>query len=36
MIIRGPKSFNKLYDFERVTYETYKATYIARGLAKND
>ncbi|CZT09823.1 uncharacterized protein RCO7_15043 [Rhynchosporium graminicola] len=36
MIVRGPKSFDKLYDFERVTYKTYKATYIARGLAENN
>ncbi|CZT07864.1 uncharacterized protein RAG0_13165 [Rhynchosporium agropyri] len=36
MIVRGPKSFNKLYDFKGVTYETYKATYIIRGLAENN
>lgn len=34
--VYGPTSFTDLYDFEGITYPTYHAACISRGLAEND
>jgi hypothetical protein len=34
--VRGPRSFNELYNVRNVRYPTYQAACIARGLAEDD
>lgn len=35
-VVRGPRSFEELYEVDSVRYPTYYAACIARGLAEND